>query len=48
MEDGALEGIRFENGVVPSSQVRELERRVRELERILGRKPAEPLSEWDY
>ena len=41
MEEGALEGIRSEEGVVPKGQVRELERRVRELERILGRKTLE-------
>jgi len=41
MEEGALEGIRSEEGVVPKSQVKELERRVRELERILGRKTLE-------
>lgn len=41
MEDGALEGIRSEEGVVPRSQVKELEKRVRELERMLGRKTLE-------
>ena len=41
MEEGALEGIRSEEGVVPKSQVRELERRVRDLERMLGRKTLE-------
>ena len=41
MEEGALEGIRAEDGVVPKSQVKELERRIRELERILGRKTLE-------
>ena len=41
MEEGALEGIRSDEGVVPKSQVKELERRVRELERMLGRKTLE-------
>ncbi len=41
MEEGALEGIRSEEGVVPKGRVRELESRVRELERILGRKTLE-------
>lgn len=41
MEEGAIEGIRAEEAVVPKSQVKELERRVRELERILGRKTLE-------
>lgn len=41
MEEGALEGIRSEEGVVPKSQFRELERRVRELERVLGKKTLE-------
>jgi len=41
MEEGALEGIRSEAGVVPKSQVKELERRIRELERMLGKKTME-------
>lgn len=41
MEEGALEGIRAEDGVVPKAQVKELERKIRELERILGRKTVE-------
>ncbi len=41
MEEGSLEGIHSEEGVVPKGQVRELEKRVRELERILGRKTLE-------
>jgi transposase len=41
MEEGALEGIRAEDGVVSKSQVKELERRIQELERILGRKTLE-------
>lgn len=41
MEEGGLQGIQSEGGVVPKSQVKELERRIRELERILGRKTVE-------
>jgi len=41
MEEGGLQGIQSEEGVVPKAQVKELERRVRELERILGRKTLE-------
>jgi transposase len=41
MEEGALEGIRAEDRVVPKSQIKELERRIRELERMLGRKTLE-------
>jgi transposase len=41
MEEGAMEGIRAEEGVVPKSQVKELERQVRELERMLGKKTLE-------
>lgn len=41
MEDGALVGIRSEEGVVSKTQVKELENRVRELERMLGRKTLE-------
>ena len=41
MEEGALEGIRGEEGVVPKSQLRELERQIRELERMLGKKTLE-------
>ena len=41
MEEGAIEGIRAEEGVVPKSQVKELERQIRELERMLGRKTLE-------
>lgn len=39
MEEGGLEGIRSEEGV--ARQVKELERRVRDLERMLGRKTLE-------
>lgn len=41
MEKGGAQGIRSEEEVVPKSQVKELERRVRELERILGKKTLE-------
>ena len=41
MEDGALQGINSQEEVVPKSQVKELERRVRELERLLGKKTME-------
>lgn len=40
MEKGGLESIRSEE-VTPKSQVKELERRVRELEKIIGRKTLE-------
>lgn len=41
MEAGALQGISTEEELVPKSQVKELEKRVRELERLLGRKTVE-------
>jgi len=41
MEEGGLEGINSENGVVPKSHVKALEKRVKELERILGKKTLE-------
>ena len=41
MEDGALEGIKSEDGVAAKSQIKELERKVRELERLLGKKTME-------
>lgn len=41
MEAGALQGISYEEEVVPKSQVKELEKRVRELERMLGKKTME-------
>lgn len=41
MEEGGLEGIRSEEGVAPKSQVKELEKRIRDLERMLGRKTLE-------
>jgi transposase len=39
--DGALVAVRSEEALVPSSEVRDLKRRIRELERILGRKTLE-------
>lgn len=38
MEDGALAGVGSEEKVVPESQVRELDAKIRRLERILGQK----------
>lgn len=39
--DGALVAVGTEEALVPSSEVRDLKRRIRELERILGRKTME-------
>jgi len=41
MEDGALSAVSAEEAVVPSSELRALQQRVRELERCLGRKTLE-------
>lgn len=41
MEEGGIQGIRSEEEVVPKSQVKELERRVQQLERMLGKKTLE-------
>lgn len=41
MEEGALAGLNSGEQVVPASQVRELRAKVRELERLLGRKTVE-------
>ena len=41
MAEGGLEAVRADEGVVPASRVRELEAKVRELERLLGRKTME-------
>ena len=38
MEEGALTGVGSEERVVPESRVRELEAKVRQLERIIGQK----------
>ena len=38
MEDGALTAVRAEEQVVPVSKVKELETRIKQLERALGRK----------
>lgn len=41
MTDGGHEAVRADDDVVPASEVRRLEDRVRELERMLGRKTLE-------
>ena len=41
MSEGGKEAIRADEGVVPASEARRLEERVRELERLLGRKTME-------
>jgi len=41
MSEGKKEGVRTDDAVVAASEVRRLEERVRELERLLGRKPME-------
>jgi transposase len=41
MSEGGQEAVRADEEVVPLSHVRELENRVRELERLLGRKTME-------
>ena len=41
MEEGSLEGIDSQDGVVPKSQLKASEKRVKELERLLGRKTLE-------
>jgi len=41
MSEGGQEAVRADEDVVPLSRVRELENRVRELERLLGRKTME-------
>jgi transposase len=41
MAEGGLEAIRADEDVVPASRVRELGAKVRELERLLGRKTME-------
>ena len=41
MAEGGHEAVRADEEVVPTSRVRELEHRVRELERLLGRKTME-------
>ena len=38
MEDGGLKGISSQEEVIPKSQYRELERQLREAERVLGKK----------
>jgi transposase len=41
MEEGALTGINHEQKVIPEFEVKKLEARVRELERVLGKKTLE-------
>jgi transposase len=41
MEEGAMNGIRSQEEVVPKSQLKELERQLRETQRILGKKTLE-------
>ena len=41
MAEGGLETVRADKDVVPASRVRELEAKVRKLERLLGRKTME-------
>lgn len=41
MAEGGLEAVRADEDVVPASRVRKLEAKVRELERLLGRKTME-------
>ncbi len=41
MAEGGLEAVRADEDVVPTSRVRKLEAKVRELERLLGRKTME-------
>ena len=41
MEEGALIGVGAEESVVPASKAKQLEQRIRELERMLGKKTME-------
>lgn len=41
MENGALKGLKAEEDVVPQSEVNELKRQIKQLERILGKKTVE-------
>jgi transposase len=41
MENGALTGVDKEEAVVPVSEAKELQQRIRQLERILGQKTVE-------
>lgn len=41
MEEGSREAIRADDDLVSASEVRELKKRVRELERVLGKKTLE-------
>jgi transposase len=41
MTEGGREGIRSDDSVVSAAEVRELKKRIRELERVLGKKTLE-------
>lgn len=41
VDEGALSSVGADEGVVPASEVRELRKQIRELERLLGRKTME-------
>ncbi len=41
MEEGALQGIQSGEELIPKSQAKEMEKRIRELERMLGKKTLE-------
>jgi len=41
MEEGSLQGVGSEDGVVPKKEVKALEKRVKDLERLLGKKALE-------
>jgi len=41
MAEGGIEAVRADDEVVARSEVRELEKRIRELERVLGKKTLE-------
>ena len=41
MKNGALQGIHYQEGVVPKSHLKDLEKRIRELKRLLGKKTLE-------
>ena len=41
MAEGGKEAVRADDEVVPSAKMRELEKRIRELERVLGKKTLE-------
>lgn len=41
MENGASQGIEYEENLVPESEYKKLEQRIKNLERLLGRKTEE-------